>query len=99
MMKITNEKSKNLFLSIGVVGIGPSGLQSETTGALHAFNIPLLLVGPDQPDDNLLSEYENMLSTAPDMTAQARVRYSIINPNSYLYMGNVIYPPYQLSFR
>ncbi len=65
-----------IFLLIGVVGIGPSGLQSETTGALHAFNIPLLVVGPDQPDDNLLNEYENILSTAPDMTSQARVSYT-----------------------
>jgi hypothetical protein len=32
-----------------------------------------MLVGPDQPDDVQLLEYENMLSTAPDVTAQARV--------------------------
>jgi hypothetical protein len=38
----------NISFFPGVIGIGPPGLGSETTGALHAFNIPLLLVGPDQ---------------------------------------------------
>lgn len=41
--------------------------------ALHAFNIPLLTVGPQQPDDEILQKYSNMLSTAPDVTAQAKV--------------------------
>ena len=60
-----------------MIGIGEPALLSETTGALHAFNIPLVSVMPQpiQPTrarDGAAS-YNNILTTAPDMAGQARV--------------------------
>ena len=73
-----------------MIGIGEPALLSETTGALHAFNIPLVSVMP-QPLPALIASggesggkrgrrrgngaYNNILTTAPDMAGQARVSH------------------------
>ena len=68
----------------GMIGIGEPALLSETTGALHAFNIPLVSVVPQplpQPTGPRIGgaggggggSYNNILTTAPDMAGQARV--------------------------
>ena len=54
-----------------MIGIGEPATLTETTGALHAFNIPLISVTPHP----LGPSYSNVLTTAPDMAGQARVRY------------------------
>ena len=59
-----------------MIGIGEPASLSETTGALHAFNIPLVSVAPDPSDQSLGAKYSNVLTTAPDMAGQARVRIS-----------------------
>ena len=46
---------------------------SETRGALHAFNIPLIAVGHKSYARN----YDNILSTAPDVQGQAEVSVHI----------------------
>ena len=65
-----------------MIGIGGPALLSETTGALHAFNIPLVSVVPPTTSSLRVppghgghgrSSYSNMLTTAPDMAGQARV--------------------------
>ncbi len=48
---------------------------SETTGALHAFNIPLLAVGDHSPSEEKFARYDNILSTAADLPGQARVTF------------------------
>lgn len=53
-----------------MIGIGEPATLTETTGALHAFNIPLISVTPHP----LGPSYSNVLTTAPDMAGQARVR-------------------------
>jgi hypothetical protein len=58
-------------LLAGVIGIGGPVDLSETTGALHAFNIPLLSVGQNQRQ--MSQKYDNILSTATDLTGQAKV--------------------------
>ena len=52
---------------------------SETTGALHAFRIPLMSVGNHgrQPK---IGTYDNILSTAPDIANQAKVMTIIFYP-------------------
>jgi len=54
-----------------MIGIGEPALLSETTGALHAFSIPLVSVTSDQID--LAGKYPNVFTTAPDMAGQAKV--------------------------
>ena len=56
---------------LGMIGIGEPATLTETTGALHAFNIPLISVTPHPTGPS----YSNVLTTAPDMAGQARVRY------------------------
>ena len=45
---------------------------SETRGALHAFNIPLIAVGHNSGYVGQRN-YDNILSTAPDVQGQAQV--------------------------
>jgi len=45
---------------------------SETTGALHAFRIPLMSVG-NRGRQPKIGTYDNILSTAPDIADQAKV--------------------------
>ena len=74
-VKISTIPSKECCLA-GMIGIGEPALLTETTGALHAFNIPLVSVMP-QPIQLLgdgSSSFSNILTTAPDMAGQARVR-------------------------
>ena len=61
---------------LGMIGIGEPATLTETTGALHAFNIPLISVTPHPTGPS----YSNVLTTAPDMAGQARVR----TPNSII---------------
>ena len=56
---------------LGMIGIGEPATLTETTGALHAFNIPLISVTPHPTGPS----YSNVLTTAPDMAGQARVRF------------------------
>ena len=58
---------------------------SETKGALHAFNIPLIAVGHAEHG----KKFDNILSTAPDVQGQAKVLnlislhfYSMSSPSS-----------------
>ena len=55
----------------GVIGIGAPVELSETTGALHAFNIPLIAVGHKYHG----KKYDNILSTSPDVQGQAKVSF------------------------
>lgn len=63
-----------LFL-IGMIGVGGDSLPASS-GALHAFNIPLISASPNHAD-SLLHDgstlEDNVLTTAPDMSGQARV--------------------------
>ena len=59
------------FLISGVIGIGAPVELSETTGALHAFNIPLVAVGHKYHG----KKYDNILSTSPDVQGQAKVKF------------------------
>ena len=69
---------------LGMIGIGEPATLTETTGALHAFNIPLISVTPHPTGPS----YSNVLTTAPDMAGQARVRtlnqYFLYNQNKIL---------------
>ena len=65
-----------------MIGIGEPASLSETTGALHAFNIPLVSVAPDPADQSLGAKYSNVLTTAPDMAGQARVSYATLQLHS-----------------
>ena len=56
-----------------MIGIGKPVDMSETRGALHAFNIPLIAVGHRNLDASTLRNYDNILSTAPDVQGQAEV--------------------------
>ena len=69
-----------------MIGIGEPALLTETTGALHAFNIPLVSVVPPTTSSFSTSRfsdqqgrlsYSNMLTTAPDMAGQARGCYDL----------------------
>jgi len=62
-----------VILFLGMIGIGEPASLTETTGALHAFNIPLVSVAPDPIDQSLGAKFSNVLTTAPDMAGQARV--------------------------
>jgi hypothetical protein len=62
-----------------MIGIGEPASLSETTGALHAFNIPLVSVAPDPADQSLGAKYSNVLTTAPDMAGQARVGHQTLH--------------------
>ena len=52
--------------------------KSETRGALHAFNIPLIAVGHKK----YIKHYDNILSTAPDVQGQAKVEKVNMNYDS-----------------
>ena len=52
-----------------MIGIGEPATLTETTGALHAFNVPLISVTPHPTGPS----YSDVLTTAPDMAGQARV--------------------------
>ena len=72
-----------------MIGIGEPATLTETTGALHAFNIPLISVTPHP----LGPSYSNVLTTAPDMAGQARVStlllmLSCFLPSSIAQCGN-----------
>ena len=69
-----------------MIGVGEPAHLTETTGALHAFNIPLVSVVPPRTSsllssaasgNQIRSSYSNMLTTAPDMAGQARVMFLI----------------------
>ena len=64
---------------IGIIGVGEPAMLSETTGALHAFRIPLMSVG-NRGRQPKIGTYDNILSTAPDIADQAKV----CKNNSYL---------------
>ena len=57
---------------IGIIGVGEPAMLSETTGALHAFRIPLMSVG-NRGRQPKIGTYDNILSTAPDIADQAKV--------------------------
>ena len=54
-----------------MVGVGNPESLSQSTGALQAFNIPVISASPEHADT--LETEENVLTTAPDMSGQARV--------------------------
>ena len=56
----------------GIIGVGEPAMLSETTGALHAFRIPLMSVG-NRGRQPKIGTYDNILSTAPDIADQAKV--------------------------
>ena len=57
----------------GLIGVGDPTALSSTSGALHAFNIPLISTSPDHAER--LDRDDHVLTTAPDMAGQARVRH------------------------
>ena len=60
------------FILSGIIGVGEPAMLSETTGALHAFRIPLMSVG-NRGRQPKIGTYDNILSTAPDIADQAKV--------------------------
>ena len=58
---------------LGLIGIGNPSALSSTSGALHAFNIPLISTSPEHAER--LDRDDHVLTTAPDMAGQARVNY------------------------
>ena len=58
----------------GLIGVGDPTALSSTSGALHAFNIPLISTSPDHAER--LDRDDHVLTTAPDMAGQARVSMS-----------------------
>lgn len=66
---------------LGMIGVGGDSLPASS-GALHAFNIPLISASPNHAD-SLLHDgstlEDNVLTTAPDMSGQARALASIAN--------------------
>ncbi len=63
-----------LSLYIGMIGIGAPTLLAQTSGALRAFDIPLISASPEHADSLVGRSADNVLTTAPDMSGQARVR-------------------------
>ena len=61
-----------LLIFSGIIGVGEPAMLSETTGALHAFRIPLMSVG-NRGRQPKIGTYDNILSTAPDIADQAKV--------------------------
>jgi hypothetical protein len=59
-------------LSLGLIGMGDPSSLASTSGALRAFNVPLISASPEHAET--LSKEDNVLTTAPDMSGQARVR-------------------------
>ena len=57
----------------GIIGVGEPAMLSETTGALHAFRVPLMSVG-NRGRQPKIGTYDNILSTAPDIANQAKVK-------------------------
>lgn len=55
-----------------MIGIGEPNLLAQTSGALTAFNIPLISASSEHAES--LGKEDNVLTTAPDMSGQARVR-------------------------
>ena len=55
----------------GMIGIGESKSLEQTSGALQAFNIPLISASPEHAET--IGREDNILTTAPDMSGQARV--------------------------
>ena len=70
----------HIYLFSGVIGIGPPVDMSETRGALHAFNIPLIAVGHNSGYVGQRN-YDNILSTAPDVQGQAQVFFNTFFDN------------------
>ena len=81
MRRCATLKSFALLPVSGVIGIGKPVDMSETRGALHAFNIPLIAVGHDSGYTGARN-YDNILSTAPDVQGQAEVNHTY--PLTYL---------------
>lgn len=59
-------------LSKGMIGIGEAKSLAQTSGALQAFSIPLISASPEHAEN--LGREDNILTTAPDLSGQARVR-------------------------
>ena len=70
-----------------MVLLGSPHALRETSGALYAFNVPVVAVtGRDESEDNhsakgatdevaeMLGKYDNLLTTVPDRAGQIRVR-------------------------
>ena len=77
MRRCATLKSFALLPVSGVIGIGKPVDMSETRGALHAFNIPLIAVGHDSGYTGARN-YDNILSTAPDVQGQAEVNHTYL---------------------
>ena len=60
-----------------MVGVGETESLRQTSAALHAFNIPLISASPAHAQ--IMHQKENILTTAPDMSGQARVRKTTLN--------------------
>ena len=60
-----------MLLLLGMIGVGDSNSLEQTSGALHAFNIPMISASPEHAEK--LGKEDNILTTAPDMSGQARV--------------------------
>ena len=56
---------------VGMIGVGDPESLSQTSGALRAFNIPLISASPEHAE--IMGKEDNVLTTAPDMSGQARV--------------------------
>ena len=72
---------------IGIIGVGEPAMLSETTGALHAFRIPLMSVG-NRGRQPKIGTYDNILSTAPDIADQAKVCMNHSYQEVYLISNN-----------
>jgi len=62
----------------GMIGVGEPQLLSRTSGALRAFNIPLISASPEHAEAMGGRIGDNVLTTAPDMSGQARVSHSSV---------------------
>ena len=84
-----------------MVLLGSPHALRETSGALYAFNVPVVAVtGRDESEDNhsakgatdevveMLGKYDNLLTTVPDRAGQIRVRAGKrISQLSLIYLG------------
>ena len=57
-----------------MIGVGEPKSLEQTSGALQAFKIPMISASPEHAES--LKKGDNILTTAPDMSGQARVRTS-----------------------
>ena len=62
------------MFSAGLVAMGGPETLLSTSTALSAFQVPVVNVRPDFYSDLSLGRTSNVLTTAPDLGAQARVR-------------------------